>query len=235
MQFIDTELVEQARKRIPIHGLRDALIMSIDVSRGGSDEYVIAYRRGMDAKSIPWVCIPGSEARNSEKVIAKIVDLATTSEPSRRPDAIFVDETGIGGPIVDRLRGLLGDMVPVYGVQFSGASRNPKLANTRMFIWWQMREAFRNGLCVPDDQVLETQITAPEFHHDRHDKLILEDKDSMRERIGVSPDRADALAIGFFLPVEPRQDNQFFETARNSYSQGAHQTPFGGHDPYANV
>jgi len=151
MQFIDSDLVEQAAKRPALHGLRDPLIMSVDVARGGADEYVIAYRRGMDARSIPWVCIPGSETRDSTKVIAKIVDLAVNSPPALRPDAIFVDETGIGGPIVDRLRQLLGDLMPVYGVAFSGASRDKKLANARMFIWWQMREAFRTGLAIPDD------------------------------------------------------------------------------------
>ena len=230
MQFIDSDLVEQAAKRPALHGLRDPLIMSVDVARGGADEYVIAYRRGMDARSIPWVCIPGSETRDSTKVIAKIVDLAVNSPPALRPDAIFVDETGIGGPIVDRLRQLLGDLMPVYGVAFSGASRDKKLANARMFIWWQMREAFRTGLAIPDDTELHTQLTAPEFHHDKHDKLILEDKDAMRERIGVSPDRADALAIGFFMLVAPREDTAYVRGMR-----GTHHDPSRGHDPYAGM
>lgn len=231
MQFIDSDMVEKATKREALHGLRDPLIMSVDVARGGADEYVIAYRRGMDARSIPWVCIPGAETRDSTKVIAKIVDLAVNSRPELRPDAIFVDETGIGGPIVDRLRQLLGDAMPVYGVSFSGSSRDKKLANARMFIWWQMREAFRNGLAIPDDTELTTQLTAPEFHHDKHDRLILEDKDTMRERIGVSPDRADALAIGFYMPVAPREDTVYVR----SQKQGAQQTALGGHDPYAGM
>lgn len=206
LQFIESDVVEQAMARQPITGLREALIMSIDVARGGSDEFSIRYRRGLDAKSIPSIQIPGSEARNSERVIAKIVDLATTTDLIRRPDAIFVDETGLGGPIVDRLRGLLGDAFQVLGVQFGGASPNPKLANMRTYIWWQMRDSLRVGLCIENDPALAAQLTAPEFHHDRSDRVILESKEDMKERLpGIgSPDRADSLAISFAYNVQPR-------------------------------
>lgn len=206
LQFIESDIVQEAMNRAPISGLRDALIMSIDVARGGDDEFSIGYRRGLDAKSIPSIHIPGSEARNSERVVARVVDLATTSDPLRRPDAIFVDETGLGGPIVDRLRGLLGDDFQVLGVQFGAASPNPKLANMRTYIWWQMREALRMGLCIESDLVLSMQLTGPEIHHDKHDRVILESKEDMKLRLpGIgSPDRADRLAISFAYNVQPR-------------------------------
>lgn len=227
LQFIDQDLIDKAAKRIPIAGLRDPLVMSIDVARGGSDEYVIAFRRGLDARSIPWVIIPGSEARDSMKVITKVVDLATTEDRFSRPDAIFVDETGVGGPIVDRLRQLLGDdNAQVYGVSFGEGSPNAKLANIRMYIWWKLREALRGGLCIPDDPELHRQLFGPEYYHNKRDQMILEEKDAMRDRIGVSPDRADALACGYLLPVEPRQSTQVMD---------AHPRAKTEYDPYANA
>lgn len=206
-QFIDSDLASIAMKREAYSGIRDPLIMGIDVARGGNDNFVISYRRGMDARTIPWVVIPGSEARDSEKLIAKICDLATTTDQLRRPDAIFVDETGLGGPIVDRLRRLLGDQFMVMGVQFSATSPNSSLANMRTYIWWQMREALKLGLCIPNDLTLEMELTAPEVYHDKKDRFILESKDDMKERVPDlgSPDRADALAVTFAYNVQPRE------------------------------
>lgn len=217
-QFIESDIVAEAMRRTPLPGLRDPLVMSIDVARGGNDNFVIAFRRGLDARSIPWVIIPGSESRDSEKMLAKITDLAATPDPMKRPDAIFVDETGIGGPIIDRLRRLLGDEFPVFGVQFGGASPDPKLADMRMYIWWQMREKLRVGLSIPNDATLEMELTAPEFDHDKKDKLRLESKADMKERLpGIgSPDRADALAISFAYNVQPRANTQFMRTAHRA-------------------
>lgn len=206
-QFIESDLVAKAMRGTPYSGLRDPLIMGIDVARGGNDNFVIAYRRGMDAQTIPMVVIPGSEARDSEKMIAKITDLATTSDKFKRPDAIFVDETGLGGPIVDRLRRLLGDAIQVMGVSFGSTSPNQKLYLMRTYIWWQLREALRTGLVIPNDTTLDMELTGPEYYHNAKDQLVLESKEDMKERIpGIgSPDRADALAITFAYNVQPRE------------------------------
>jgi hypothetical protein len=210
-QLIETTLVQQAMDREPMPGIRDPLIMSVDVARGGADEFVIAFRRGLDARSIPWVCIPGSESRDSEKMLAKIVDLAANSDPLKRPDAVFVDETGLGGPIIDRLRRLMGDDYQVLGVQFGSVSPTSQNADMRTHIWVQMREALRLGLAIPRDQSLAMQLTGPEIDHDKRDKLRLESKEDMKERLpGVgSPDRADALAISFAYNIQPRHLTEF--------------------------
>lgn len=217
-QFIESDVVASAMKRAPLPGLRDPLIMSIDVARGGKDNFVIAYRRGLDAKSIPWIVIPGSESRDSEKMLAKIADLATTDDRLRKPDAIIVDETGIGGPIVDRLRRVLGDDAQVYGVQFGGTSPNPKLALMRTYIWWQMRESLRLGLAIPDEPILEMELTSPEFDHDKFDRVRLESKEDLSERLPElgSPDRADALAISYAYNIQPRTATAFTRTAQQA-------------------
>lgn len=206
-QFIESDVVAKAMRSEPYTGLSDPLIMGIDIARGGNDNFVIAYRRGLDAKSIPMIVIPGTNARNSETMIAKITDLATTTDPFRKPDAIFVDETGLGGPIVDRLRRLLGDSVQVMGVQFGSTSPAKNLYLMRTYIWNEMRESLRTGLCIPNDASLEMELTAPEYYHNNKDQVCLESKDDMKERLpGIgSPDRADALAITFAYNVQRRQ------------------------------
>lgn len=227
MQFIEGDIVEEAMHREPVAGLRDPLIMAIDVSRGGDDEFVISYRRGLDARSIPWLIVPGAEARDSMRMVARVVDLATTTDRTRRPDAVFVDETGVGGPIVDRLRQLLGDLCPVYGVNFSAKSPDPKLGNMRAYIWSRLREALRGGLCIPNDPILERELAAVEYFHGQGDRLFLVSKDDIRDDLGFSVDRADSLAVGFALNVQPR--------ATTHVATGGQATASRDYDPYANV
>jgi hypothetical protein len=89
----------------------EPLILGIDLARGGEDDNVLRYRQGLDARSIPPVCIPGASTRDSTVMVTKIADEVRT----RRPDAVFLDETGARSEVGDRLR-LLG--IEVIGVQF---------------------------------------------------------------------------------------------------------------------
>jgi hypothetical protein len=196
LQLIDNESVAKAQRREAAYGLNDALVCGIDIARGGDDNNVIQFRRGPDARSIKRIVIPGSETRNTTLFIAK----CTTEVMKHQPDAVFVDSTGVGGPVADQLRRLMPG-VPVYDINFASASPDPKQANMRTFMWWKMREAFMNWLAVDDDPELETEVCGPQYGHNNKDRLALEKKADLKKRIGVSPDKADALALTFAMPV----------------------------------
>jgi len=204
MGFVSTKETGEAMRRPPTSFRDDPLIMGIDVARGGADEFVISYRRGMDARTVPWIVIPGSETRDSMAVVTRIVDLATDSRPHLAPDAIVVDETGVGGPIKDRLRQMLGDRAAVYGVNFAAKSTDAQHANMRMTMYWRLREALRSGLALPADPVLERELTALEYKHDKSDRLLMVPKDVMKDELGFSPDRADSLALTFGVKIKPK-------------------------------
>lgn len=201
MQFIGTDIIAEAMRRPePPVPVSEPLIAGIDLARGGDDRNVIRFRRGWDARSIPPVRVPGSETRDTTKFIAKIADIINDPDPMKRPDAVFVDGTGIGGPIVDRLRQL---GFAVSEVQFSWKANDPKIANYRTEMWSKMRSWIREGGCLEDDAELEADLAAPEYTHDKRDRLILESKDDMKRRGINSPDDADALALTFAFPVAP--------------------------------
>jgi hypothetical protein len=194
--FIGGDLVNQAMTKEVTAFDSDPLVMAVDVSRGGADDSVIAFRAGMDARTIPWITIPGSEVRDSMRLVMACQDAALRW----KPDAIIVDETGVGGPIVDRLTQLVG--CPVYGVNFGSRSDDPKHANMRMTMYWRLREALQRGLAIPQDQFLARELQAIEYQHDAQDRMLLIPKDRMRQALGYSPDRADALAISFAVPIQ---------------------------------
>jgi len=197
LQFIDADTIRKAQKEnIADASPSDPLIAGIDIARGGSDNNVIRFRRGLDARSIPPIRIPGADTRDSMRMIAVI----TNAIQKYRPDAVMVDGTGVGGPIIDRLQQLGYD---VYEVQFGGKSPDRHYANMRAYMWGRMRDWLRLG-AIEDDPQLEIDLQAPQYGHDKQDRLLLESKEAMKRRGVASPDDADALALTFAYDVEKK-------------------------------
>lgn len=196
-QFIPMDIIEAARKRVLEPHPYDPLIMGVDVARFGDNLSVIAIRKGRDAKGIAWERFQGIDTMElAARVTATYLRL--------RADAVFVDGTGVGGGVVDRLRQL---HVPVFDINFGSKADRYLIegdaalyANKRSEMWGAMREWLRNG-AIPDDTELVDELVAPEYTLNRAGEIQLEPKDDMRKRGVASPDRGDALALTFALPV----------------------------------
>lgn len=168
----------------------DAKIMGVDVARFGDDRSVIFLRQGRMA-------LRPKMFRNLDTMeLAGQVALAITAS---KPDAVFIDATGLGAGVVDRCHQL---GLRVQGVDFGSRPlrSEPKLANRRTEMWWQMAEWVRSGGCIPDDGELISELTAPTYFF-RDAGISLEKKEDIKKRGLPSPDKADALALTFALPV----------------------------------
>lgn len=196
LQLIPNDWVAQAMRREAIYTFDDPIVCGIDIARGGDDNNVIRFRRGLDARTIPTIRIPGSETRNTAIFIAKVCTVVA----DHKPDAVFVDSTGVGGPVADQLRRLMPG-VSIIDINFASAAPDKHYSNMRTYMWWKLREALQSGLAIENDPALETELTASEYGHNNRDQLALEKKDAIKKRLGVSPDDGDALALTFAMPV----------------------------------
>lgn len=203
LQLISSDWVADAMRREPYYGHDDALICGIDIARGGADNNVVRFRRGLDARSFPVVRMPGSETRDTTLFIAKAVTLIV----EMKPDAVFVDSTGVGGPIADQLRRLLPGVM-IIDVNFASGAPDRHYANMRTYIWWRLREGLKAGLAIEDDPALERELCSPEYTHNGSDQIILEKKTEIKKRLGISPDDADALALTYTMPVMKAQRHE---------------------------
>ena len=52
---------------------------------------------------------------------------------------------------------------------------------------------------------LKTELVTPEYSFDAANRMKLEPKEKIKERIGKSPDVADSLALTFSYPVVPKE------------------------------
>jgi hypothetical protein len=191
------EVAEASRRVYAERDWRDEVrILGVDVARYGDDRSVLFPRQGRVAFR-PRVLRNVDTMQLASQVAMTIADW--------RPDAVFVDQTGIGAGVVDRLR-QLGYAHVVLGVDNAGRpiTSETKFLNRRAEMWWQMARWVREGGAIPDDAELMGELPGPTYRFNAQGKLQLESKDDMKARGLPSPDKADALALTFAAPVAHR-------------------------------
>lgn len=206
-EFISLDDVRAAALRECLSSPYDPLVLGVDVARFGDDESVIWIRKGRDARSHEPIRCRGLDTMSLAGRVAEVA-LAL------RADAIFVDGTGVGGGVVDRLRQL---HVACFDIQFAAkpdslgfltGDPGVRYANKRAEIWGAMREWLRTGSIPgesdPNGAELASQLVGPLYGLNQSDAIQLERKSDMKKRGLASPDLADALALTFALPVASR-------------------------------
>ena len=186
-QFIDTETVNQAMARQHDEDIGAGLIMAVDVARFGTDKSVIGLREGRRLpKELIW--------RYKGVDLMTLVGYVSEKIDKYNPEQVFIDETGLGGGVVDRLKQLGYN---VMGINFSSkADDEKKWGNKRAEMWGRMRDWLKDG-DIPDDDILMGDLISPEYKFDARNRTLLESKEDMKKRGLESPDDGDMLALTF--------------------------------------
>jgi len=208
LQFIDQGRVYEAQhRRLPDTFGDEPLVAGVDVSDGGAAWNVVRFRRGSDARSIPPVRIPGEKVRGDRgPFLAKLADILQSDYHGRRVDMMFFD-SAFGAPYVERLRAMGFKNVEEirFGsepLEYRTAELDVKPENRRAYMWSLAKLWLGGTGCIDaKDERLETDLTAPGYHINRRDRLVLESKEDMINRGADSPDDGDALALTFAAPV----------------------------------
>jgi len=214
LQFISVGDVERCINLEVFVGPSEPLVMGVDVARFGDDSSVICLRHGRDAES------------QGLHVYQQVDSMTLSAEVSRianekRPDAIMVDGGGVGGPVVDRLRQLGHEVIEI---NFGAKATQKGYANMRAQMWGNLREAIKQGIRLPEDEDLKTDLTGVEYGYNLRNEIQLERKEDMKKRGMSSPDMADALALTYALPVH--------QSARAGYDGAQFDKPQGEYDPF---
>lgn len=219
LQLIPSDRVTAAQQRDPGHHAHQPLICGVDVAREGGDKSVVRIRRGLDARSFPVLKIQETDGPELASRIAAL-DAEFRQTYGHGFDAIFVDATGgWGWSLIDALR--TNHNLNPTPINFAMKAADAQYANKRAEMWFEMGKWLKEGGAIPVDDELEEELTSVEYGHTRGaDQLILERKEDLKKRIGVSPDNADALALTFAEYVAPRvpgQDTAGTQSARRDY------------------
>ena len=194
-QFISTEVVHDAQDREVEPDLGAPLILGVDVARYGDNDSVLRWRQGRDARSIPARKFAKLSTTELANEVAKAID-------ETRPDAVFVDESGVGGGVVDQLK---GRGYRVIGINPGGRAEDPKRHFNMRCQMWDDMAVWMGGGAIDDSEELETDLISPTYKLvGDSSTLRLETKEEMRKRGLISPDDGDSLGLTFAQRVARR-------------------------------
>jgi hypothetical protein len=197
-QVIPTAWIEAAQARWrpqPPKGSR-MTAQAVDIAQGGGDLTVLASRYG--GWYAPLVCAPGIETKTGKDVLLIVVQ----HRRNRCPVVIDLGG-GWGGDAAIAMAEQGIDSFAFNGVKASIAkTRDHKLGflNQRAEAWWRLREELdpdqEGGSIVelPPDALLKADLAAPLFEVTRQG-IQIETKDDIKDRLGRSPDRGDAVVM----------------------------------------
>lgn len=165
--------------------------LGIDVARFGLDSTVIVPRQGL----VMFKYVMMRNARSNE-VAARVM----SSKEKWGSELEFIDGTGgYGGGVVDSL--VQAGQNP-HEIHFSGKATDSRYFNKRSEMWFKMAEWVKARGCLYNCPTLKKELLAPTYSF-KNGKFALESKDQIKDRLGFSPDRGDALALTFALPDMP--------------------------------
>jgi hypothetical protein len=193
-QFISVADVDAARGRFlrPEQYSWAPLIIGVDPSWTGEDEFVICARQGLSFQILRVI------QKNDNDV--EMANLIARLEDEHQAAAVFID-AGYGTGIVSVGNSLGRNWLLVW---FGEKAHNPGYFNRRSEIWGAVRDWLKAGGSIPPDPVLYADLIGPETVPRPDGKIQLESKIDMKRRKVPSPNRADALAITFAFPVQAK-------------------------------
>jgi hypothetical protein len=185
-------------------------IIGVDPARFGDDRAVIVRRQGLQVFT-PKIYTKIDNMTFVAKIVEEINDF--------KADAVFID-AGNGSGIIDRLR-QLGHR-NIFEVDFGGSPLHPGVyANKRAEIFDLMKEWLLHGGALPAQEDIKADLVVSTYSYDAANRMKIEPKKDIKERLGKSPDIADAIAVTFAMPVRVQTDRYGQNVGRQpEFAQG---------------
>jgi hypothetical protein len=165
------------------------VVIGVDPAWTGEDEFVIYLRQGLYSK------ILGKWEKNDDDI--EMANILARLEDEYLADAVHVDG-GFGTGIVSAGKAMGRTWQIIW---FSSKSPDVGCLNLRAFMWNEMKRWLKDGGAIETDDVLHQDLIGPETVPRIDGKIQLESKEDMKRRDIPSPNRGDALALTFAMPV----------------------------------
>lgn len=169
-------------------------IAGLDVAEFGKDWNILCYRFGGFVPRI-------TDRWNGIDPDATAIKAAERVKNRDRKIKVKVDGTGLGSGVAPRMRRL--GIVDSESIKVaSSPTYTTELGDfdiLREQLWWSTArwlEKDPGAMLPPDDELIE-ELCTPSYWVNLKGKIKITDKETMRELLGRSPDKADALNLTF--------------------------------------
>jgi len=195
--------------------LVDKPIIGVDPAGTGGDETAIVFAKGNTILDIN--CNRNSDPMISCGRIARLYN-------KKHCLSGMIETDGMGEVFLSRLREM---GLKLRGFKSGSKSSHPdQYYNLKTEAWFYARDQFEEGLVsIPDDARLINQLSSCKYEvRDSGGKLKIESKKDMKQKMGGSPDRADAVIVALWCSRFQRDPKRDFArrvvqkaTRNNSY------------------
>ena len=210
--FIPLSLVEHSiipQKPTLLH-------IGADIARFGDDKTVIGYkanekvtfykkRRGQDTM------------KTADDIVLLGEQLVQKYQPTE-PIPIKIDDGGVGGGVVDRLRQIKRNQperfwwMEIYPVKFGQRIQHKHYYDSTTYMMAVVKKLLQPydeqgnpkpiELILPDDDDMAAQLSGRKYFLTENSKIKIESKKEMKKRGRPSPDEADCILL-LCLPIKP--------------------------------
>jgi len=175
-------------------------IFSADVARYGNDSSVMFKRRGYDVYEMQ-VFNNINTMEYANRIAGEI------RKSDRAPDAVFIDTIGVGAGVMDRVK---EQGYRAIDANVSNKAQEMELyANKRAEMYFELKEFIEKGGRIPNDEELMEELLNISYVYTETGKIRIVKKEILKEELGRSPDKADALALSFYAKIRVTHNNTF--------------------------
>lgn len=212
-QLISQDWIDKARQRWDEYVSRNGEtppdlrpIMGMDVAEMGGDWNIICMRYGNFVARIndTW------QGMDAYQTSLKALDIYR----KYNVDIAMIDGMGIGGSVAPtimragRQKGIdRGENWDIRTVSVKVSEKPNNFIKTELGefkimrdqLWWALREWLRKDeAMLPPDRMLLEELNAVNYNIPQDGKIRVTDKETLRDKLKRSPDRADALCLTFY-------------------------------------
>jgi len=176
------------------------LCIGIDVARMGGDETIVVARRGRVV--YPVLTSKMTDTYDCISLILKSIERHWDADARVHGlPQVNVDVIGVGAGVYDVLSADENYNSKLDAIPINVAERSTEPETYRLLrdeLWFKVKEWLNSGGCLPKDDSLREDLIAATYKFDSKGRYVVSSKDELRESLGRSPDRADALALSIF-------------------------------------
>jgi len=204
--IIALSLCESAIRR-DVEPLEGQPTWGLDVARFGDDATALAKRQ----RNVMLEPVKSWRNKSVTQVAGIVIDEYLQTPSSERPAKILIDSIGVGSGVVDILQ---DEDLPAIGINVAESpSVRARYMRLRDELWFKGREWLEARDCkMIDDPDLIGELTAPRYAMTASGKIQVEPKDKTKQRLGGSPDLADAFLLTFASPDHRMSEDHYYET-----------------------
>lgn len=211
--LIRWEWCEAATRRDPEQAIEGEHALGVDVANSAAgDEAAIAHGKGSLLLEINEFRCPRADLLGSQQVYPMMRSNEIEDE------FVGVDGVGVGSGTVNKLKEMGAEIIDLQSgggqVEIPDRRMAEQFNNLRSQMWWQMMLDLRqpeSHLILPYDKELFTDLCTPTWEP-RSGKICVESKETIKARLGRSPNKGDAVVYWNFVRrgwIQPKGKRDF--------------------------